>query len=89
MSRVLAPCGTATAYKRHRAHGEEACGPCKDAMAVDSYDRTMARERAIKRLIAENRKRYRELLADERSALQAEEAAEWAAEAAAGGRMTP
>ena len=23
-----APCGTLAAYRRHRRHGEQACGPC-------------------------------------------------------------
>lgn len=29
--RVLQPCGTPAAYKRHQAHGEDPCAPCTKA----------------------------------------------------------
>lgn len=32
----LAPCGTRSAYKRHRRHGEEACGPCREANRAEN-----------------------------------------------------
>ena len=30
----LQPCGTRAAYRRHRRAGEQACQPCKDAVAA-------------------------------------------------------
>lgn len=31
---ITEPCGTVAAYKRHRKHGEDPCGPCKAAWAT-------------------------------------------------------
>jgi cytidine deaminase len=40
------PCGTVAAYKRHRAHDEEPCGPCRAALA--EYQRDLYRRRQTK-----------------------------------------
>lgn len=29
------PCGTVAAYRRHRAHGEPTCQPCRDAVSAE------------------------------------------------------
>ncbi|MCW2900328.1 MAG: hypothetical protein JWO67_2593 [Streptosporangiaceae bacterium] len=39
MSSPEAPCGTWTAYKRHKRRGEDACGPCIEAQRVRSRAR--------------------------------------------------
>jgi hypothetical protein len=39
----LVPCGTPTAYKRHKARGEDACSPCIDA--IRAYDRNRKRRK--------------------------------------------
>lgn len=31
VDRAVEPCGTDAAYERHRRHGEEPCGPCREA----------------------------------------------------------
>jgi len=41
-----APCGTVSAYKRHKRHDEDPCGPCRAAWAEyqrDLYQRRKAR----------------------------------------------
>jgi len=40
------PCGTHAAYKRHKAHGEQACEPCDQARR--DYDTARRRARGIK-----------------------------------------
>ena len=39
----LKPCGTVTAYVRHKRHGEQPCQECRDAKR--DYSRAKARER--------------------------------------------
>lgn len=39
MPRVLKPCGTEAAYRRHLRNGEEACDACKAAVAGKKMDR--------------------------------------------------
>ena len=41
--RRLRPCGTVAAAKRHRARGEEMCGPCREVLR--EYERTRKRAR--------------------------------------------
>ena len=36
---ALKPCGTPAAYRRHKRRGEEACGPCKEAVRVKEGSR--------------------------------------------------
>lgn len=31
---ITEPCGTVSAYKRHRRHGEQPCKPCREAWAA-------------------------------------------------------
>lgn len=38
MARKLAPCGTVTAYNRHRRNDEEACDACKAAKAEQARE---------------------------------------------------
>lgn len=38
-TRVLVPCGSYGAYKRHIARGEHVCGPCRDAHRVYQHAR--------------------------------------------------
>jgi hypothetical protein len=72
MARQPARCGTLAGYDRHRRAGEATCAACKDAKAIYNYDRTTARNRALKRLAAEYPERFRELLAEEHEAVAAE-----------------
>ena len=39
IARQREPCGTEAAYKRHRAHGEEPCAPCRWANAAMSAEK--------------------------------------------------
>lgn len=39
MARVLKPCGTSAAYRRHLRKGEEACADCKDAVAWEKQSK--------------------------------------------------
>lgn len=41
--RKLVPCGTATAFKRHKSRGEDPCRPCTVAMHI--YDRERKRRK--------------------------------------------
>lgn len=41
----LQPCGTQAAYRRHRRAGEQACQPCKDAVAA--YKRNFLTSRRV------------------------------------------
>ena len=45
--RAVVPCGTPGGYRRHRRNGEQACGPCLDAVAEASrvYMATASAER--------------------------------------------
>lgn len=45
--RQVAPCGTRAAYKRHRRHGEQPCGPCVEAMRAYGRERWTHRERSV------------------------------------------
>jgi len=46
LSRNVAPCGTVTAYNRHRRNKETPCEPCRRANAEDKRDRKRA-DRAV------------------------------------------
>lgn len=46
VARVLKPCGTWAAYKRHLRKKEEPCGPCRQAARNQKNDRNEARKRA-------------------------------------------
>lgn len=77
-ARQLKPCGTWSAYQRHRTAGEEPCGPCRQA--ANDYHRARRKDpglrarikrenrvqsRAAWRLVDEHRDRFRELVAEE------------------------
>ena len=49
MPRTLNPCGTQAAYKRHKAHGEQACEPCNQARR--DYDTNLRRTKGVKPVI--------------------------------------
>ena len=72
MPRPRPRCGTLGGYHAHRRHGEEQCPPCLEAQKIDSLNWNQTRNRALKRLLAEYRPRYLELVAEERAALIAE-----------------
>ncbi|HLR93196.1 MAG TPA: hypothetical protein VK053_01600 [Jiangellaceae bacterium] len=42
MPRKVAPCGTLTAYNRHKRRGEDACEPCLEAKRQDKAERVAA-----------------------------------------------
>lgn len=42
----LAPCGTPSAYKRHKSRGEQPCGPCIKALRANSKARYHAQKAA-------------------------------------------
>lgn len=44
MARLLAPCGTDSAYKRHLRNGEPTCQPCRQAHRETQRDRRARRE---------------------------------------------
>lgn len=46
MPRVLQPCGTRAAYRRHRAHGEVTCAAC--CAAVAEYNRQYRPEPTVR-----------------------------------------
>jgi len=51
MPRVLQPCGTFAAYKRHLRHKEEACEPCKQAARDQKMERVDG-DREVRKLSA-------------------------------------
>ena len=83
MPRPRPRCGTLGGYHAHRRHGEQQCALCLEAQMVSSLNWNLTRNRALKRLIAEYRPRYVELVAEERAALIAEQAPEDLGEARA------
>lgn len=69
----MAACGTDTGYKAHRARGEEACDPCKNAHAIYEYGNKnrrayqRAHQRALRLLAKEHQEEFAALLAQERA----------------------
>jgi len=51
VSRVLKPCGTSAAYRRHQMHGEKPCQDCTEAWR--------AYQRAYYRVLRPNARYYR------------------------------
>lgn len=51
MARVLKPCGTSAAYRRHLRNGEEACAECKTAVAREKQER-LDGDRAVRKVAA-------------------------------------
>lgn len=51
VARVLKPCGTSAAYRRHLRNGEEACAECKAAVAREKQGR-LDGDRAVRKVAA-------------------------------------